>query len=43
MIQSENIDIGQVVGVGSPVMNYIGTDQFWVRESLFQRLDWVMF
>ena len=34
MIQSESIDIGQVVGVGSPVINFIGTDQFWVRVSV---------
>ena len=34
MIQSENIDIGQVVGIGSPVISYIGTDQFWVRVSV---------
>jgi RND family efflux transporter MFP subunit len=34
MIQSESIDVGQVVGVGSSVMNFIGTDQFWVRVSI---------
>ena len=40
MIQSEDIEEGQLVGPGQPVMTLIGTDEFWVRVSVpAARLD----
>ena len=34
VVVTESIDIGQVVGPGSPVATLIGTDQLWVTVSL---------
>ena len=33
MIRTESLEIGQVVG-GAPVVDFIGTDRFWVRASI---------
>ena len=39
-VQSEAVEIGQLVGPASPLATLIGTDAFWVRLSLpFTRLD----
>ncbi|MEC7985018.1 MAG: efflux RND transporter periplasmic adaptor subunit [Myxococcota bacterium] len=34
IIKSEQLEIGQVVGVGAPVATLLGTDQYWVRVSV---------
>ena len=34
VVQSENIDVGQVVGPSSPVATLVGTDTFWVQAAL---------
>ncbi|MEC8379261.1 MAG: efflux RND transporter periplasmic adaptor subunit [Myxococcota bacterium] len=40
MIQSEDIELGQLVGPGQPIMTLLGTDEFWVRVSIpAARLD----
>lgn len=40
MVQSEDLEEGQLVGPGQPVMTLIGTDEFWVRVSVpAARLD----
>ncbi len=33
-IQSESVDVGQVVGPNSQLANLVGTDAFWVRVSV---------
>ena len=40
MIQSEDIELGQLVGPGQPIMTLLGTNEFWVRVSIpAARLD----
>ena len=40
MLQSEDIELGQLVGPGQPILTLLGTDEFWVRVSIpAARLD----
>jgi RND family efflux transporter MFP subunit len=34
LVLTENLEVGQVVGPGNPVVTLIGTDRFWVSVSL---------
>lgn len=34
IVQKEDIEVGQLVGPGQPVMTLLGTDEFWVRVSV---------
>jgi len=34
MVLSEQVDVGQVVGPGTPIATLIGTDELWVRVSV---------
>ena len=44
IVQSENVDIGQLVGPSGPVATLIGTETFWVRVSIpIEQLAWLRF
>jgi len=34
IVVEENVDVGQVVGPGSPIASLVGTDQLWVTVSI---------
>lgn len=42
LVLAENIDVGQVVGPGSPLATLVGTDEFWVQVSMpVEDLQWI--
>lgn len=42
MVESENVEVGQVVGPGSPAATVVGTDHFWVQVSVpIDRLEFI--
>jgi RND family efflux transporter MFP subunit len=34
IVQKEQVDVGQVVGAGSPLLTLIGTDEYWIRIAV---------
>lgn len=42
MVENENVEVGQIVGPGSPVATVVGTDAFWVQVSVpIDRLEFI--
>lgn len=42
MVQARNVELGQIVGPGAPLLNYVGTHNYWVQVSLpVERLAWI--
>lgn len=42
MVESENVEVGQVVGPGAAAATVVGTDQFWVQVSVpIDRLEYI--
>ena len=42
MVENENVEVGQVVGPGSPAASVVGTDKFWVQVSVpIDRLEFI--
>ena len=42
MVETETIEVGQLVGPGSPVASVVGTDRFWVQVSVpVDRLEFI--
>ncbi len=41
MVQDRNVDLGQIVGPGAPLLSFVGTRSYWVQISVpLERLDW---
>lgn len=44
VVQSETVEVGQVVGPQAPVATLVGTDRFWVQVSVpMEALPWLRF
>lgn len=42
LVQTKNVDIGQLVGPAAPIAALVGTDAFWVQVSIpVERLTWI--
>jgi 3-oxoacid CoA-transferase subunit A len=42
MVLQRQVDLGQLVGPGTPLATLVGTDQFWVQVSIpVDRLGWI--
>lgn len=42
MVQNRNVDLGQIVGPGAPLMSFVGTRNYWVQISVpVERLIWI--
>ncbi len=42
MVQARNVELGQIVGPGAPLLNFVGTHSYWVQVSLpVERLAWI--
>lgn len=42
MVQMRNVELGQIVGPGAPLLNFVGTHSYWVQVSLpVERLAWI--
>jgi RND family efflux transporter MFP subunit len=42
MVQARNVELGQIVGPGAPLLNFVGTQSYWVQVSLpIERLAWI--
>ncbi len=42
MVETENLEIGQLVGPGSPAATVVGTDEFWAQVSVpIDRLEFI--
>ncbi len=41
MVQDRNVDLGQIVGPGAPLLSFVGTRTYWVQISVpLERLTW---
>jgi len=44
VVQSENVDVGQVIGTNAAVASLVGTDVFWIQASVpVDALPWLRF
>ncbi len=42
MVQERNVDLGQIVAPGAPLLSYVGTRNYWVQISIpVERLVWI--
>ncbi len=42
MVQARNVELGQIVGAGAPLLNFVGTQSYWIQVSLpVERLAWI--
>jgi RND family efflux transporter MFP subunit len=42
MVQTRNVELGQIVGPGAPLIKFVGTKSYWVQVSLpIERLAWI--
>lgn len=42
MVQSRNVELGQIVGPGAPLLSFVGTHSYWVQVSIpVERLAWI--
>jgi hypothetical protein len=42
MVQTRNVELGQIVGPGSPLLSFVGTQNYWVQVSIpIERLAWI--
>ncbi len=42
MVQARNVELGQIVGPGSGLLSFVGTDSYWVQISIpVERLVWI--
>lgn len=42
MVQNRNVDLGQIVAPGAPLLSFVGTRKYWIQISLpVERLVWI--
>ena len=42
MVQERNVDLGQIVAPGAPLLRFVGTRSYWVQISIpIERLVWI--
>lgn len=43
MVQERNVDLGQIVAPGAPLLRFVGTRSYWVQISIpVERLVWIL-